>query len=514
MNLLYRIANWALGSKKDTPNTFVSPGETSHKNKPNIPPDRPGQKPGALPSGRVSVPTSTTPYTLLNNFSKEYRVVDRLFLKEVIPVIRKLMMMNPDISQAVHNIVSLGNTGHKILFDRSVPTELVDKMRNHLKNKHKEWASGSANMDGLVNKMFSQVLVSGALSNEWVPNKDLTGVESVIMVNPEEICFILDSTKSHYLPYQEPRTILPGYNSKNNVNNLIKLNTRTYKYYALNGDTEIPYGFPPYLAALPGIHTQQVMNNNINFVVNQLGIMGFLEVLIEKPDQESGKENDETYEARLDALLTTAKKRVESGYSEGSIVGFKNDHEFKFNSIARDFDKVIELYKNNELQIASATKQDASLWGRDYNTSETQITVVFMKMLSELRNIQNLIKTNLEFGYSFELRLAGFKFDYLQVQFNHSTIQDDLKYQQAEETKLRNILTKLFLGIIDIEQASDELGYEAPAFKTPPVPLIVLAGKQSPIDESKKAQDREASKDKTERDKKQKDKPMPKDKKS
>lgn len=468
----------------------------------------PLKKTARVNPGRTSSPTKgADPTNIVAGLDKQYKVINRQFTKEVIPLIRKLIMFNPDMGQALHNIISLGNTGHKIFFDRTVSTEQVEAMRNHIVNRQKEWASGQADMNGVVNKLFAQVMIGGALSGEWVPSNTLDGIESMILVNPEDIVCTLGKGKIKYDFYQEVDGLLGS-----NKDNLIKLNPETYKYFALNGDTEIPYGFPPYMAALNKVKTQQTMDENIEFVVDQLGLTGFLEVLLQKPDQRSGV-NDPAYNAELENLLTEAKQRVKNGFHDGVIVGFDGDHKFNFNSIAQDFGKAIELYKNNELQLASGLKQDAALWGRDYGTSETQITVVFMKMLSELKNIQNIVAQFLKFGYTLDLKLAGFDFKYMTIVFNRSTIQDDLKYQQAEEIKVRNVKDKMLLGIIDQEQAADELGYETPAFDEPKVAWEVIAGGSDPAaaglatDGEKKSQDRKKGKKESEKKSKEKSKP-------
>jgi hypothetical protein len=175
---------------------------------------------------------------------------------------------------------------------------------------------------------------------------------------------------------------------------------------------------------------------------------------------------------------------VKTGIKDGVVVGFKDDHEFDFNSAAKNFEGVAELHKLNEMQLFSALKQDPSLAGRDYGTSEAKANITFVKMLSELKNTQNIVKTALEYAYGLELRLAGFDFEYLTVTFNRSTLQDDLKYQQSEEIKVKNVLDKMVAGIIDQDQAADELGYEAPAFPQPKVPWEVLAGGSVPKPET------------------------------
>jgi len=434
-----------------------------------------------ISSKRSSIP-SIPIGNIMDQMNTQYRVVKPDFLLETITLIRKLIKVNPDMGQALHNIVTLGNTGHKIFFDRKVSPDQVDKMRNHIKNRQAVWADGQAGMDGLVNKMFSQAMIGGAVSNEWVPNIDLNGIAAVILVNPEEIRFKLEKGNIKYTAYQRVKNnFLAAGNGMGSIDflNLVKLNPQTYKYYALNGDTEIPYGFPPYLAALERIESQGKMNTNIDFIIDQLGLMGFLHAIIGKPDQEDGEDNTK-YDIRLDNLLATTKTRLNEGVKDGTVIGFKDDAEFKYNSISRGFAEALTLFKNNELQVASGLKQDATLWGRDYNTSETQITVIFIKMLSELANIQNIISTNLEFGYSLDLRLAGYTFDSLEVKFNRSTLQDDLKYQQGQEIKVRNIRDKMIMGIIDQNQAADELDYDQPAFPQPMVSWDVLAGQSDP----------------------------------
>lgn len=469
-----KLFGFEFGKRKETP-IIQEQAVQAIDERPNV---------STLPEGRISEPD----YDGLSQdfLAGRYAMVNQTFLSEVIPLIRMLSQNNPDVSQALHNIVSLGNTGHKIFFDRKVDEKLVDKMRNHIVNKRKKWAPGQAGMDGLVNKFFAQILIGGALSAEAVPNKDLTGITNVMLLNPERIIFKLRPDKVTYEPHQRLENIFLLPNRKRIDMDLIKLNPNTYQYLALNGDSESPYGIPPYMPVLKRIETQGNMNKNIDFIVDIMGLIGFLGVKIAKPDIE-GQENDKAYAARLQNLLKAARDNVIGGLKDGVVVGFTDDHEFDFNSAAKNFEGVTELYKNNEMQIASALKQDASLWGRDYGTSEAKANITFIKMISELKNIQNVVKTYLEWLYSLELQLAGFDFEFLTVVFNRSTLQDDYKYQQAEEIKVKNSLYKYCAGVISIDQLADELGYEVPFAKKPLVPLEMLIGKTTPKDNESKS---------------------------
>lgn len=462
-------------------------------------------RPIDLPSGRSSAPPKQTFDGINKYFDDKLGLIDTDYDRNIIPNIRKLCKVNPDMSQALQNVVTLGNTGHTIHFDPAVSDEQAKAMRDHITNKHKQWASGLAGADGMVNRMFSQIMIGGAVSNEWVPNVDLTSIEAWIPINVEDIYCKLNGRKTDYDYYQKVK--YKGGYSEPGTKAFKKLNKNTYKYFALNGDGEVPYGFPPYMSVLGPICTQENMNESINYVISQLGLLGFLEVLVTAPDRTTDQSDDE-YNTMVEGMLMSAKARVTEGFKDGVVVGLKDEHEFEFKSIARDFAKVIELYKQNELQVASALKQDATLWGRDYNSSESQISVIFMKMIAEFKNVHNIIATNLEFGYDLELRLAGYKFKSLKVRFNRATAQDELKYQQAREIHIRNLTSLLLVGTISQYQFGQELGYDEIHSDTPLVPWEIIAGGSVATPEQQQAKDkREKGKDAS--DKKVRDKNKP-----
>lgn len=449
-----------------------------------------------LPSGRVSEPIfqSGSNSFAFNYLKNNLQVITPEFNLEVIPLLRKLVKTIPEFSQALDNIVRLGNTGHEVFFDASVEAAQVNKMRAHLLNKQKIWARNEGNMQGLVDKLIAQIMISGALAMEWVPDNKLMGIETPVLVNPETIRWVFNKTKQKYIPYQlQPQAI-----GKAKEDSLYPLNQNTFVYYGINGDTELPYGIPCYIAALEAAGTQKLMLDNLNFLVEQLGLMGFLEIKVAKPDNESSS-SDAVYEKSLDNYLIKVKDRAKEGMRDGTIVGFKDDHEFQFHSTTKEVNKVPEIFQLNNLQLASGIKMDSSMLGRNYGTTETQITVVFAKMLSQLSNIQNLLSANLEFGYSLELRLAGFKFDNLTVKFKPPSALDKLKEEQAEEIKIRNSNALYNAGIIGQDQYAHRHGLEKPNEEEP---RFVANGDITPEEAKQKRADQKAKdkKNKTEKD--------------
>ena len=389
------------------------------------------------------------------------------FDRQLVPAIRLLCKFNPDFSQALYDITQLANTGIDLKFDDSVDPKKATEMCKYIKEQAKSWGDGVAGITGHINKMLSQLIVGGAISNEWVLSKDLKRVSNVVYLNPEEVAWVKEGGR--YKPYQ----MKVGMRYTNNMDSkmLNKLNPNTYKYIALNGDEDSPYGIPIYCSALESLGVQSDMMTNIKFIMKYIGMMGYMDALVEKPDQQDD-ENDDKYTKRLEGLLKTTKERVLSGMKDGVNVGFKGDHEFEFQSTQKSVGNIDQVWQLNELQMASGLKFDAAFLGRSYNTTETSITILFTKMLSQITTLQELVAYNLEYGFKLALLAAGYSFKSLEVKFNKSTVTDTLKYQQSEEIKIRN-LSKLYGdGIIDMDTYAKAVGRDFADQQKPRVPLV------------------------------------------
>lgn len=455
-----------------------------------------------LPPGRVSRPEYE------NNFSESLTDVDFVtpdFVLETIPYIRKLSKVNEDLGSVYNDLIQLTNTGHNIKFDQTITTEEVARMRKHLKEVSRNWGSGVSGIDGLVNKMVGQVWISGALSNEWVPKKTLDGIQNNVLVNPENIKFKYNKAESKYEPYQKVKNLIADVRG----NNLIKLNPETYHYFGMLGDTDSPYGIPPFITALEALSTQRDMKNNIKHIMKQLGLLGYLEVTIDKPSKLGGEGNS-SYIHRLENLLRDTKRNLMEGFMDGIVIGYEGDHTFQFHSTSKNLSGVSDIFNQNETQVANGLKTSPTFIGQKGTGTENNMSIVFTKMLSQLSNVQRMISANLERGYYLELRLAGFniKSHQLSVVFKTSTISDDLKLWQAKEIKQR-VLHKLAVdGIIDQDQYAEEMTYDRPAKSSPIVPYEDQEGKGGNNQEAKDK--REKDKDTSDRRNRDKNKPQPK----
>ena len=88
-----------------------------------------------IPPGRVSVSNDTT--DMLSVLKGEADFVTPSFRTEIIPLIRSLYKVNPDVGIAVQDMFKLGNTKHFIEFPHNTPEEAL-KMRKHLHDVSKD----------------------------------------------------------------------------------------------------------------------------------------------------------------------------------------------------------------------------------------------------------------------------------------------------------------------------------------------------------------------------------------
>lgn len=480
------------------PRTWFSRGKPKESLKaPEIRDSSP--KVGAISPGRVSEP-DTQGSGLVLSLRDFTNLVESSFRRDVIPLIRDLYKVNPDVSIALQDMFKLANTGHTISFPKNTPEE-ANRMREHLALASKSWTRYTAGIDGLVNKFTVQCLTSGAISIEAVPNNQLNGISTVLFINPEEIYFrrLNDGV---YHPYQKnPNQVL------SKKPEFIKLNNETYKYLGMYNDTDEPYGVPPFMAALDSLKGQHDMRVNFKHIMELVGMVGFLEAKMEKPTINPSESRD-AYARRLEHILRKLKMNLREGLKDNIVVGFKEDHEFKLNSTTKEIGNIEKPWAMNQQSVANGLGVNGSLIGVQNNLTEGGTGILLSKMISQLRNIQMLLKYALEFLYTLELRLAGYNNKGVVVTFGTSTISDELKVQQGIEYKIRNLVSLYNQGIISQEEFAWSMGYEKPDQKEPRQ-TEESDGVSSSQDSAKK-QKREADKDTSDRKTRDKNKTVPK----
>jgi hypothetical protein len=447
--------------------------------------------------GRVSAPEDGI--NGLTYALKDFNtMVDPSFRVEVIQLLRNLYKVNPDVSKALQDMYQLANTGHRIGFPNNTSKE-AEAMVDHLKKASKKWSNYTAGTDGLVNKMMVQLLIGGAISIEGVPNQHLDGLSTVLFIKPDSIMFKRESD-GVYTPYQKSYA-----NLAIGKDTYIKLNTLTYKYVGMYNDTDEPYGIPPFMAALDSLKGQSDMRINFKHIMENAGLLGFMEVLMDKPDQRPSESTNQ-YEHRLEINLLKLKRRMKEGMKDGLVVGYKEDHEFKLNSTTQDMGNLDIPWKMNQQSVANGLGVNSTLLGVTDTNTEGGAGINLSKLISQLKVIQNLVGSVLEFLYSLELQLAGFNNKGIKITWNPATVTDDVKIQQATQYKVQNLNALYRDGIISMLQYAQEMGYDSPDQEAPRVPIEQQNNGKIGIEDKERKDD----KSKSDRGVRDKNNPMPK----
>jgi hypothetical protein len=266
------------------------------------------------------------------------------------------------------------------------------------------------------------------------------------------------------------------------------------------GDEDSPVGIPPLMSALDDINAQLKMLKNIGYVSDQLGLMGFMEILSKKPDQREG-ESVPLYLARAEKLLMDTKDAVKDGLKDGIIAGFEGDHQFEFHSTTKDTGGVSDIFSINQSMVSNGLFSSDAFMNAGSGGAETAITVVFTKMLSQLHNVQTMVGQFLAEGITLELRLSGFNFGNVRIAFKPSTITDELKEEQAQEIRVRNHRILYADGIIGMEQYATGTGYAKADKKEPRVEIDPNKTSDDAVAKKKKETDKDTG-DRSTRDKK------------
>lgn len=392
---------------------------------------------------------------------------------KLLEALETLSLYNPEVSNAVDNITTLGNTAKpfpKITFDDSISANIQKEMINRLKTRSKKWYSYSAGLTSLINDLFGQTALNGALSAEIIPSKSLDGVEKIVLLPPKHVRFKYHDEDGDYRVYQEIQNAI----ALSTVNgNLLELNPVTYKYITVRRMGEKPYGIPPFLSALENIAISRDMAQNLMYVVKKLGVMGFLEVLIKAPKPSQG-ETEKEYFTRSETYLNTIVPEIDKGLSKGYVAGFEGNHKFNMHPTTGNVQGARELSDGNDVKLMSGLKQDPLMFGRNFSTTESLARVVLAKMTTQVGNYQNIVASLLEQAFLIDLQLAGYPVTSLEVTFDRPMVGDAFKEQQAREKEIANISSLYTAGIINQTQRAIELGYEKADQEEPralPVPL-------------------------------------------
>ena len=392
-----------------------------------------------LPVGRESV-EPVKPF-LPKALDVRYRFVDPRYPREWISVIEKAVIANPVLSQTHNLLIALANTGHKVT---------VQGRQKEEAEKEIEALASTVNTDHLINQLISQIAIGGAISAEIVVKEDLSGIDRIVRVPVSTVYFAYNEETDEFEPYQWVGNDKP-----------IKLNPKTYRYIPLLTMDGSPYGIPPFLAALSSIETMEEFLSELKGLAKKVGLLGFLDVKL-PPLPKAPNETEKEWQERLLQYLENIAPQIENNMSKGIFLHYEGT-EAEFKEITPNASGITELISLNEKWIIEGAKAQPALLGYSEGVTETWATVSLHVFLSQLENIQMLIKRFLEYAYKLHLALKGIDFDDVDVEFEPVPDFSPEKTAEAELKKAQYVATLLQAGVISVEEAREYLGYDPKA---------------------------------------------------
>jgi len=379
-------------------------------------------------------------FSRLNSF---FNVKEYPFDLTYLDILEMLSMFNPDVSQALSIITTLGNSGHEIEINggrTEAAIERINWMAQHV-------YSGGA--DGLINHLLRQVALMGALSGEWVVADRVTdGLVRVVTPPVRTIRFQL--VDGVWTPFQDT--------GKGFKENYVSLNPLTYSYTALKTLDNNPYGIPLMLAALKNLDVQLDAVRNFAAITRKVGMLGITTVKLDQPYQLPG-ENADLYQERLIKHLQKYAAAYAQSLSEGVAVHY-DDQEINHYSISQTAAAAAKIvFQINEEQIMSAFDIPPSMMGRSYSTTETYASVDYDRLIGRLRNFRRIVKRFIEKGYKLDLNLVGIPVDSVSLVFDECTGFKDKEKAETESIRISNVIKKRDAGLITDDEAAQELGY-------------------------------------------------------
>lgn len=390
----------------------------------------------------------------------KYTPIEPDFSLEWLPILERLAVYNQDVGYAVDNIVQLANTPYQIEFRDDV-NDAVKKEIIQLIDDHKDrWYNYSEGLNSFRSDMYAQAAINGAMSMEIIPNKTLDDI-SLVRVAPKNIRFLYDKKEGTYKPFQVVKNPI---HTDVNIYGLKELNTIKYQYVAWRRIHEGPYPVPPFLTAVRTLDIQEDIIKNLAFIIEKLGMLGFLSAKVEPPVKNPGEDKTAYFKRCLTYLEKDVYPQLEKNLSKGMVVGYKGSHEFEMHPSSNNPRGAQDLIKIVEQMLFAGLKQDPNMLGRNFSTTETFGKVILAKMTNQVKEYQNMMNAILKETFRLFILLRGYDKEMIKgVTCEPAMVRDKVQDATARSTEIDNVLKLRDNKIIDQTQAAIELGYEKAA---------------------------------------------------
>jgi hypothetical protein len=415
-------------------------------------------------AGRTSVDEDRSAVTNLGWLKDQYASLALKLPWELYDYVEILAKYNPDYSQAVNNVVSLGNPGYKILVDAKSPGAVAN-LQARIADKEQNLNPRIGGFNGIFSKLLDSAATYGAMCGEWVLDEKFKDVTKFVFINPKSVRFFWNEVEDDWHPFQKvnrmevERAKARGQNTVGE--DYIELNTMTFNYQTVFSMHNNPYGIPPYFAALEALAIQRQMINNLKSIIQKLGLVGILELSVRSLEQNPFETEDE-YQARCQTFLQSYTNILEDVMNKGGLIHF-DDTEITNLSISDKAGGADKIFKMNEEQVFSGLHSLPAIQGRTYSTTETYAGVAYELILRNIATMTNASKHILERGLWLMTNVWNVPATKVVFKPLENKTLHRLQNAQAEMFELQTDMALWLNGILDQKGVAQRHNIDIPA---------------------------------------------------
>lgn len=314
------------------------------------------------------------------------------FNTSVITTLRNLAISDSDVYGAIKDLQTLANPGYIIRVVGKNATKAIEDLEMSIPT----WFN-SGDLDTFINNQIFELTIAGASSCEWYPDKKRSGVEGVVVIPAEEV--EITRTEEGTLKY-----VQAGSGQK------VELNPVTYKYLPSFTMGKSPVGIPIIYPGLGAYQRKLGMQNNMDRMLKILGLTGIVQgqVALRKPEEMGyADESDPEYQLYVQNTMEQIAELLTQGEEEGVFVT-PQGVEINIVSPARELGYASTAWVDNQFQLWSGVRTTPFMRGRSESLSETWAKVAYPMILAEAKNLQSIVKSQVEYGLNLHLAMRGF----------------------------------------------------------------------------------------------------------
>lgn len=334
--------------------------------------------------------------------------------RQVVPILRELVMRHEEARAYVHDIVDLGGaTGFHIEL-----TANSDRTIKRAEERLNEFARRvNADRGGLqyaIHNQFREMATTGALSMESWLSDDLSMVQDIAHVAREEVYSSFDKKLGRYRFFHKPRNYRAG-QSTFDYNQGIALPLQTYHHALFEGQGDTADPVPPLLAILDALKQNQDAYRSLTRILRTMGLYGAVIAKVDRPDPTSFDDgmDDPAYftaiKQRMDAMEQTLKDGAEDALYVYAIDRDRMGEDLiEVKTIgaggAQNADSISKQIKN---RVSTGTSIPGFLHGNPEGISDAYMRVIYPRVLDHVGRFRHMVGGAFESTVRLDLLLGG-----------------------------------------------------------------------------------------------------------